>query len=356
MDPKNLAKAKQNYEIQKKLLDPERYVSLDVFRNCVPDTFKRGMPGPGVPGGAGVPSIPGGPGDAGGPGASLAEDTAKAKVLAKYLAGGRIEDTVLSEMFGFTNAELEAVLKENDPIIKPIPEKLVLMTFDDSTLDHYTVACPILEKYGGKANLFTCEMVSTHGRPGFEDKTRYMTWEQIEELSNRGHEIVNHSWHHAMEFQTGTDDYILSEIHGLEERCAQYGIPKPTVFGAPGGGFTRHIEEILHREGYLWGRGDLRDGNPVRLGEVLYDPYVDTPMVVPNQNPYSEKRLKEILDGTANNKVALFVFHEVNDEHMMQGMSFEEQVRGIYEYGGRCITFRELSEYVDPLKAYAYTH
>jgi len=372
MDPKNLAKAEQNYNIQKKWLDPERYVTLDVFRSLFPDTFQRMMTGgsppaaggkgtpraPGGPGGPGAPGGPGGPGGAGGPdgpggGAATAEKT---NILAGYLAGEKIDDSILKKLFGFTNAELEACLKENDPVIKTIPPKCVLMTFDDSTIDHYIVACPVLEKYGGKANLFTCESTgSMMGGPGFADKTKYMTWEQIKELSDRGHEICNHSWHHSFEFQTGTDEYILSEIHGLEERCAKYGIPKPTVFGAPGGGFTQHIEDLLHKEGYLWGRGDLNDGNPLRLGEVLYDPYIDTPMVVPNQNPFSKERLKEILDATANNKVALFVFHDVVNDRMSP-IPFAEQVKAIYEYGGRCITFSELSKYVDPLKAYAYTH
>jgi len=230
------------------------------------------------------------------------------------------------------------------------------VTFDDSTIDHYTVACPLLEKYGGKANLFTTEMESgMFGRPGFADKTAFMTWEQIKELSDRGHEVVNHSWHHSMKIQTGADDCIMEEIHGIEKLCVQYGIPKPTCFGAPGGGFTRHIEEILHKEGYLWGRGDLKGIHPEILGEALYDPYVDTPLVIPNCNPTSIARLREILDSTVGGKVALFVFHNINDKRMMS-MPFEDIVKGIYEYGGRCITFRELTGYVDPLKAYAYTH
>jgi len=353
MDPKSLVKAKQNYSIQKKLLDPERWVSLDVFRDLFPDTFPRMMmPAPAKPG---EPPKAGGPG---GPGAmpDFALIAEKAKILAKYIAGDKIDDAVMKKLFGFTNADLEACLKANDPVKKTLPEKMVLMTFDDSTIDHYTVACPLLEKYGGKANLFTTEMIGgMFGRPGFADKTAFMTWEQIKELSDRGHEIVNHSWHHSMEFQTGSDDYIREEIQGIEKRCAQYGIPKPTAFGAPGGGFTRHIEEILHEAGYLWGRGDLKGVHPERLGEALYDPYVDTPMVVPNCNPTSIARLREILDGTAGGKVALFVFHGVNDK-MMMSMPFEDIVKGIYAYGGSCITFRQLAEYVDPLKAYAYTH
>lgn len=350
MDPKILVKAKQDYTIQKKLLDPERWVGLDVFRDLFPDTFKRMMmPGPGGTGGTGGPGVPG-------PELNFAETAEKSKILAKYLAGEKIDDAVLKKLFGFINADLEAIMKENDPIKKPLAKKMVLMTFDDSTIDHYTVACPVLEKYGGRANLFTTEMtVGMFGRPGFADKTAYMAWEQIKELSERGHEIVNHSWHHSMDFQKGTDDYIREEIKGIEDRCKQYGIPKPTVFGYPGGGCTKHIEDLLHEAGYLWGRGDLKDARPERLGEALYDPYIDTPLVIPNVNPYSKERLTEILDGTTNNRVALFVYHDVVNDRM-NSMPFEEQVKTIYEYGGQCITFRELSEYVDALKAYAYTH
>lgn len=349
MDPKSLAKALQNHNIQRKMLDPERYVTLDIFRDQFPETFPKRMMLPGAPA----------EGDDGPPISPIdmfAGSAGKNTVLAKYLAGEKVEDSVLSGMFGFVNADLEACLKENDPVIKPLPEKMVLMTFDDSTMDHYNVACPVLERYGGRANLFTTEMTEgMFGAPGFEDKSIYMTWEHIKELSDRGHEIVNHSWHHHWKFMEGTEEYFKEEIYGIEERCARYGIPKPTVFGYPGGGCTRHIEDLLHEAGYLWGRGDLKDTKPQKLGEALYDPYIDTPMVVPSMNPYSEERLKEILDGTAGNRVALFVYHDVNDDRIST-MTFEEQVRAIYEYGGRCITFSELSEYVDPVKAYAYTH
>ena len=57
---------------------------------------------------------------------------------------------------------------------------MVLMTFDDATLVHYSTACPILEKYGGKAVLFATEMKQgLFGGPGFSDKSAYMSWEQI---------------------------------------------------------------------------------------------------------------------------------------------------------------------------------
>jgi hypothetical protein len=52
------------------------------------------------------------------------------------------------------------------------------------------------------------------------------------------------------------------------------------------------------------------------------------------------------------------VFHRVSDDMMLKfgSVTFAEIVETIYENGGRCVTFRELGEYVDPDKAWSYTH
>ena len=61
--------------------------------------------------------------------------------------------------------------------LEPIPDKLVVLTFDDSAKSHYTTVRPILKRYGFGATFFITE--------GFDfptNKTDYMTWEQIAEL------------------------------------------------------------------------------------------------------------------------------------------------------------------------------
>ena len=58
--------------------------------------------------------------------------------------------------------------------LQPVPEKLVVLTFDDSVRSHYTVVRPILLKYGFGATFFITE--------GFDfstNKQDTMTWEQI---------------------------------------------------------------------------------------------------------------------------------------------------------------------------------
>lgn len=92
----------------------------------------------------------------------------------------------------------------------------------------------------------------------------------------------------------------------------------------------------------------------MRVGDALYDPYIDTPLVMPNISPMTADELKAELD-KAVGRVALMVFHGIDDPKM-PSIPFKELVKKIADCGGKCITFRELSEYIDHVKAYNYTH
>ena len=54
----------------------------------------------------------------------------------------------------------------------PVPDKLVVLTFDDASKSHYTVARPLLKKYG-----FGATFLVTEGFDFPTNKRDYMTWE-----------------------------------------------------------------------------------------------------------------------------------------------------------------------------------
>ncbi len=347
MNVNSLVRAINKHDRLTRLLTPERYVGLDTLRGEWDEAFPP-RPAPPMPGdpapepGAAGPMMPG------------PEIEQRARVIAGLMSGESVPDSLMRELFGFGFEEYEQAKRGSDPVIAPVPDKCVLMTFDDATLDHYTVACPELEKYGGHANLFIAECTGGFfGGTGFSDKSRYMTWEQIKELSDRGHEVLNHSLEHLNEFRNLDRADQLAQIRGIEERCAQHGIPKPTVFGAPGGAYTPQILDLMRETGYYWGRGDLYGVEPRLLGEALYDPYIDSPLCVPHSDPDSVGELRRQIS-LCTGRVMVLVFHGIDDP-MMTKIPFAEMVRTIYEEGGRCITFRELEKYVDPVRADAYT-
>jgi len=83
-------------------------------------------------------------------------------------------------------AQLYGYLEYN----KPLPQKPVMITFDDSRAEHVAIAAPVLEKYGFKGVFFI--MTITY------DKKNYLTKDQIAALAKAGHTIGLHTWDHTM--------------------------------------------------------------------------------------------------------------------------------------------------------------
>ena len=69
-----------------------------------------------------------------------------------------------------------------------LPSKPIMLTFDDTDLDQFTIAAPELKKYGYKAVYFI--MTVSLGRP------RYMTEAQVKQLADAGNIIGSHTWDH----------------------------------------------------------------------------------------------------------------------------------------------------------------
>lgn len=73
-----------------------------------------------------------------------------------------------------------------------LPSKPIMFTFDDTDLDQFTTAAPILKKHGFKAVYFI--MTVTIGKKGkFVD---YMGKEEIKALSDAGNVIGSHTYDH----------------------------------------------------------------------------------------------------------------------------------------------------------------
>jgi len=69
-----------------------------------------------------------------------------------------------------------------------LPPRPIMLTFDDTDLPQYTIAKPVMEKYGFKGMFFI--MTVSLGRPN------YMSKEQVKQLSDAGNEIGSHTWDH----------------------------------------------------------------------------------------------------------------------------------------------------------------
>lgn len=121
-----------------------------------------------------------------------------------------------------------------------IPNKSILITFDDGYDDFYLNALPILKEFGFKASVFI--PTGLMGNPG------YMLWEQITDANNAGYYFGNHTWSHKNVLQA--KDVVEKEITLGDSLLSERGLNNLKVFAYPYGFSNNYSEEILTRLGY----------------------------------------------------------------------------------------------------------
>jgi peptidoglycan/xylan/chitin deacetylase (PgdA/CDA1 family) len=80
-----------------------------------------------------------------------------------------------------------------------IPEKSFMLTYDDTDEEQFSIAGPEMAKHHFKGVYFI--MTISIGRP------RYMSKEQIKQLSDDGHVIAAHTWDHHMVTKYNDSDW-----------------------------------------------------------------------------------------------------------------------------------------------------
>ncbi|HTS43738.1 MAG TPA: polysaccharide deacetylase family protein [Puia sp.] len=81
-----------------------------------------------------------------------------------------------------------------------LPSKPIMLTFDDTDLDQYTIAYPEMKKHGFRGVFFI--MTVSLG------KTHYMSKEQVKSLFDDGNVIGSHTWDHHDVRAYKEDDWI----------------------------------------------------------------------------------------------------------------------------------------------------
>ena len=237
-------------------------------------------------------------------------------------------------------------------IIKPIPDKTVVLTFDDACRSHATFVAPLLKEYGFGGSFY----ITT----AFGFKTRkdwYMTWEQIKAMHDMGFEIGNHTFNHQSSTAVLPRQYIRS-VEVLEQDFEKHGIPPSTTFCYPMSRVNPNVHSFLRENGYLLARGgspfDSRTRRP-------YDPLRDSPLHVP-AFAISDGQLKKQPDlfsslakQARNGKIVVFTFHGVPDEEHPGVGTGQEKFKELMEYLKKnrynVIALRDVAEYVDVTKA-----
>ena len=231
-----------------------------------------------------------------------------------------------------------------------VPDKLVVLTFDDASVSHYTVAAPVLKRHGFGATFFI-----TEGFTFRTNKRDYLTWEQIAELHRDGFEIGNHTRDH-LGITEKTLSRLVEQLETINQRCHEHGIPLPVSFAWPGNVFCVEALPVLRQAGIRFARRGGAPEMPNELGGGLaYEPGTDHPLLIPTAGDarpdWSLANLKRAVAMARDGHIAVLQFHGVPDgEHPWVNTPserFEEYMAWLHAEGFTVIALRDLARYVD---------
>lgn len=125
---------------------------------------------------------------------------------------------------------------------KQLPQRPVILTFDDGYGDFYTDVFPLLKKY----NVVATEYVIS----GVLDTPNYMTTEQVREIAQSGLvEIGAHTIHHR-NLKAIPIEEAKTEIEKSREDLENLLGIKVVSFAYPYGGFNEELAAIVKKVGY----------------------------------------------------------------------------------------------------------
>lgn len=104
------------------------------------------------------------------------------------------------------------------------PERTMVVTVDDSEVNGYSVAAPILEQLGMRATFFVM--------PGYAGRTGSLTFGMMRKLVARGHGIGNHTWGHR-DLRGLTTTALFNQVEKAQRKLAEKLGFRPRTFAYP---------------------------------------------------------------------------------------------------------------------------
>jgi peptidoglycan/xylan/chitin deacetylase (PgdA/CDA1 family) len=121
-----------------------------------------------------------------------------------------------------------------------VPDRTLVITFDDGRPDTFTYAYPILKKYGFTATFFVI--------PARIGTSYHLTASQLVELRTAGNEIANHTWDHR-DLTTLTYRAMRDEIHRASDAIQTIVGVRPVTFAYPYGASNSTVISAAGAEG-----------------------------------------------------------------------------------------------------------
>jgi peptidoglycan/xylan/chitin deacetylase (PgdA/CDA1 family) len=156
-------------------------------------------------------------------------------IISPPLRGG---DKGEGEVRGFTND----CISDNEEVISThVPEKSLVITFDDGWADNYTNMFPILKEYDLTATIFVIT--------GSVGQKNYMRWNQLREMSEAGISIQSHTVSHKPLAQLSKAE-IGYELEISKKTIEDHLGTQVNFLSLPHGVFNDKVMKMAQEAGY----------------------------------------------------------------------------------------------------------
>ena len=123
-----------------------------------------------------------------------------------------------------------------------LPDKPIILTFDDGYEDNWRVVLPMLEERGMKAVFYM--VTNSIGQPG------YLTWDNLFDMERRGMEIGSHTANH-LPLTTLSPEKQREELRLSKLMLEWKGMKTIYSFSYPNGSYNAGVVAMLAEEEYL---------------------------------------------------------------------------------------------------------
>lgn len=127
---------------------------------------------------------------------------------------------------------------------KPLPEKPIVLTFDDGYKDAYTHAMPLLQQYGFVGEFFVL------ATPAHYEAPLYLTWDDMYLMAEANMSIQAHGRDHYDLTGRG-NDFLVYQILGAREAVEAHTGQPVRFFCYPSGRYDDATVAVVESAGYF---------------------------------------------------------------------------------------------------------
>lgn len=192
----------------------------------------------------------------------------------EYLKNNGFTAVKIKDLIDFTNGK------------KDLPDKSVVITFDDGQRSFLTKVVPILEKYNFPANInIVGSLIDLYTENGeTDDRYAYLNWNDLKILAQHPLvEIGHHSYNfHSLGLRRGMgkiygesnsaySEIIKTDIETLNDKLLSNIGFVPFIMAYPYGIKNKTLEEIVKSEGFSVTLSCRESVNKISVGDELFD-------------------------------------------------------------------------------------